>query len=322
MNDLKTHLIKNYTTCKGIYYEELKVSYQVFGKKLHSAPVVLINHALTGNSDINSNEKGWWKEIVGDNKVINTQKYTVIVFNILGNGYDGVFIENYTDFIAKDIACIFYLGIQELKITKLYSVLGGSLGGGIAWEMAALYPKYIKYLIPIASDWKSTDWVIGSNAVQESILLHSKNPIEDARKLGMLLYRNPLSFTEKFHRNKDNITGQFNVVNWLDYHGEKLKERFDVKAYLMMNHLLSTINILEGELSIEEVLQPIESYIIQIAINTDLLFVKEEILKTKDVLNNLHVKNEYYEIKSIHGHDAFLIENEQLIEILKPFFSN
>ena len=70
------------------------MSYQYFGKKLGTAPVVLVNHALTGNSNV-AGENGWWKDIVGKDKAINTEVYTVLSFNIPGNGFDGFLIDNY-----------------------------------------------------------------------------------------------------------------------------------------------------------------------------------------------------------------------------------
>lgn len=320
MCELKFHSLLDYKTFRGVRFKELEISYQIFGKELHTAPVVLVNHALTGNSDLNSNEKGWWKNIVGDNKLIDTKKYTVIAFNIPGNGYDNTLIKNYKDFIAKDIAKLFYLVLKELKVESIYAAIGGSIGGSIAWEMAALFPKYIKYLIPIASDWKSSDWIIGHNAIQENILLNSKQPLQDARKMAMLFYRTPASFTKKFNRTKTENNDLYNVESWLNHHGKKLESRFKINAYLLMNHLLTTIDISEERISIEETFKSIKSKVIQIAVNTDLFFVKEENIKTKAILDKCKVINEYHEIKSVDGHDAFLIEHEQITKFLKPIF--
>jgi len=320
MNNLKSHTIRNYTTYRGIQYEKLDVSYEVFGCELNTAPVILVNHALTGNSDVISTEKGWWKDLIGEKKSIDLNKYTIIAFNILGNGYDQVIIKNYKDFIAKDIAQIFYLVLKDLNVHRLFATIGGSLGGGIAWELAALHPNFIEYLIPIASDWKSTDWIIGHNAIQESILLNSKEPLQDARKMAMLFYRTPKSFTRKFNRTKSIDGNLYNVESWLEHHGKKLEHRFRKEAYLMMNHLLSTIDISDGQESIEDVLSQIKSTVIQIAIDTDLFFVKEETIKTKALMDQLNVKNKYYELHSDYGHDAFLIEYEQMSKILEPIF--
>ena len=139
---LRELVIEDFRNSAGTVHD-IKLSYEVFGQPLHSAPVVLINHALTGNSNV-AGDDGWWKEIVGKKKCIDTSKYTILAFNIPGNGYDGFIIENYKDFVARDIASIFLLGLEELKIKQLFALIGGSLGGGIAWEMAALEPTSVQ----------------------------------------------------------------------------------------------------------------------------------------------------------------------------------
>ena len=157
--------IDKYTNFGGTT-QDIPLSYQVFGPELHTAPIVLVNHALTGNSDV-AGENGWWSALIGDGKCIDTKKYTIIVFNVPGNGYDGFLIENYKDFVAQDIAKIFLLGLEALKIHQLFALIGGSMGGGIAWEMVALKPNLTENLIPVASDWKSTDWLIANSEIQE-----------------------------------------------------------------------------------------------------------------------------------------------------------
>lgn len=317
---LRFYKIEHFTTSGGRLYENLPVSYEVFGRPLHSAPVVLINHALTGNSDVAGPEKGWWKDLIGDGKLIDTQKYTVVAFNITGNGYDGLLIENYQDFTTKDIAVIFYTVLTGMGIDWLYAVLGGSLGGAIAWEIAALYPGFSKYIIPVATDCKATDWIIGLSSVQENILKNSAQPIQDARKMAMLLYRSAPSVSRKFNRTKTEDGTAYNVNAWLHHHGEKLKNRFDPKAYLMMNHLLSTTNIFRESDSEEAVFKKMQSEIIQIAVSSDLFFSKEENISTHQLLNQLGIPNQYFEIDSDDGHDAFLIETAQINNFLQPIF--
>lgn len=317
---LKHKSIVNFKTDSGIVNEVVAISYQFFGEKLHTAPVVLVNHALTGNSNVADEKTGWWKEIVGTNKVIDTNKYTVIAIDIPGNGFNNQEIVNYKDFSARDIARLFLRLVNDLGINEIYSVIGGSIGGGIAWEMAVINPILIKYLIPIASDWKASDWIIGHNFVQESILENSSKPLQDARKLAMLLYRTPASFKQKFNRTKADNKTNFKVETWLNYHGESLEKRFNLTAYKMMNHLLTTVDITKEKEHFTEVVKPFKSTVVQIGIDSDLFFVSGENKQTKIVLDQLGVSNEYHEIKSIHGHDAFLIEHEQLTEILKPIF--
>ena len=193
--------ISNYTTKTG-KTSSLNLSYQLFGKPLYEAPIVMINHALTGNSNV-AGDGGWWTSIVGPAKVIDTNLYTVLAFNIPGNGQDQNplnLIENYKDFTAGDIAQIFALALEDLKITQLFAVIGGSVGGGLAWELAALKPDLIEHLIPIASDWKSTDWLLANCHIQDRILNNSSEPLADARMHAMSLYRTPESLKSKFDR--------------------------------------------------------------------------------------------------------------------------
>jgi homoserine O-acetyltransferase len=104
----------------------IPLSYQLFGKDLFSAPIILVNHALTGNSNV-SGENGWWKQLIGDNETIDLNKYTVLCFNIPGNGYDDFFIDEYEDFTPSDIANIFLLGLEILNIKSLHAIIGGCL---------------------------------------------------------------------------------------------------------------------------------------------------------------------------------------------------
>ena len=95
-NTINVINLQNFTTERGVIYQTINLSFQVFGLDLHTAPVVLVNHALTGNSQV-TGDKGWWSPIVGDHKVIDTRKYTVLSFNIPGNGFDNELISNYLD---------------------------------------------------------------------------------------------------------------------------------------------------------------------------------------------------------------------------------
>lgn len=314
---LKYIPIKSYTTERGFQLKNFQLSYQLFGPELKTAPVVLVNHALSGNSNVSGNE-GWWKDLIGPNRPIDTNSYTVLAFNIPGNGYDGWLIDNYDQFLAKDIARLFLKGLDVLGITKLYSIIGGSLGGGIAWEMVCLQPTIAEHVIPIASDWKSTDWLIANCTIQEQILLNSSKPVHDARMHAMLCYRTPESFKRRFQRSINDTLEVFNVESWLLHHGKKLQERFQQKAYLMMNHLLKHIDV-SSKGSARETLKKIKAQIHIVAIDTDLFFTANENRDCNTVFKR-DLQINYHEIKSIHGHDAFLIEYKQLKKIVTPIF--
>ncbi len=315
-----THIaLQNFTTESGAFYATVNLSFQVFGQALHTAPIVLVNHALTGNSQV-VGATGWWNDLIGENKTIDSQKYTILVFNVPGNGFDGFLIEKYADFTARDIARIFIDGIKCLKIRQLYAIIGGSVGGGIAWEMTALEPRITQHLIPIATDWKSTDWLIANCFLQEQILNNSLKPIEDARIHAMLCYRTPESFKAKFQRTTNEELAIFNIESWLGHHGNKLQKRFQLSSYKLMNQLLKTIDITRNKGTFEEIAAKIEADIHIIAIDSDLFFTAQENKATYEELKKYKNNVSYQEIKSIHGHDAFLIEYKQLDNLLSAIF--
>ena len=312
--------INDYTTQSGFQISTLQLSYQLFGLELGTAPVVLVNHALTANSNV-VGENGWWKEVIGNRKTIDTKKFTVLAFNIPGNGFDGLLIDNYKDFVAKDIANLFLYALKKLKICKLHAIIGGSLGGGIAWEMAVINPDIAQHIIPIAADWKSTDWLIANCSIQEQILLNSKNPVHDARMHAMMCYRTPASYKAKFNRSVHEELKIFNIESWLLHHGKKLQERFQLSAYKMMNHLLRTIEVTNASNWAFE-LNKIKAQIHLVAIDSDLFFLAQENKETYKKLAESNCNVFYHEIVSIHGHDAFLIEFDQLDKILRPLFKS
>ena len=319
MLEIRTISIKNFKTHSGAIYPKINLHYQQFGRQIGKAPIVLVNHSLTGDANL-TGDGGWWTEIIGEGKVINTKKYTILGFNIPGNGVKGQIFNKPEDFHTGDIASLFLIGLRSLKIKKLYALIGGSIGGGIAWEMAAISKDITKFLVPVAADWKANDWIIANTFMQKRILENSKKPLQDARIHAMLTYRTPQSFDNRFGRTLNEEQGIFNIESWLIYHGEKLQKRFQIKAYIMMNHLLSSINIeREGEVALNTI-KDIKSEIHLIAIDSDLFFTPIEDQKTFNSCRKLKKNIYYHEIKSLHGHDAFLIESQSMEKILSKIF--
>jgi len=318
--EIKTLTISQFTTSTGAFYNSINLHYQHFGQAIGTAPVVLVNHSLTGDSQV-TGKNGWWNEIIGSGKTIDTHLYCILAFNIPGNGTLEQTFSTPEDFHTGDIASIFIKGLKILKIDELYALIGGSIGGGIAWEMAAKAPLLSKYLIPIAADWKANDWIIANTFLQKRILKNSTKPIEDARIHAMLTYRTPQSFDYRFGRTKNEEQGLYNIESWLLHHGKKLADRFLLEAYVMMNHLLSSINIERGGKSALDIIEKIPAEIHLIAIDSDLFFTPTEDKKTFQKLKSRKQNIYYHELTSIHGHDAFLIENVAVSEILTPLFN-
>lgn len=317
--ELKHILLENFETVSGSKIKKIQISYQVFGKELGSAPVILVNHALTGNSLV-SGINGWWSEIIGLEKPIDTSKYSVLCFNIPGNGFNENNFDFNLDLNLGDIALLFIKAIDQLKIAKLHAIIGGSIGGCLTWEMIALKNDLASIIIPVAADWKATDWLIANTFLQDRILKNSRDPVIDARIHAMTFYRSPKSLNTRFTRTKNLDKNIYNVESWLIHHGEKLRQRFSLKSYLFMNKLLSSTDITRDGESFINKISKIKSSIHLISVDSDIFFLPNEDRETYLIAkkNNLDITNHI--IKSIHGHDAFLIETKQISDIFIKIF--
>lgn len=317
--ELKHILLENFETVSGSKIKKIQISYQVFGKELGSAPVILVNHALTGNSLV-SGINGWWSEIIGLEKPIDTSKYSVLCFNIPGNGFNENNFDFNLDLNLGDIALLFVKAIDQLKLAKLHAIIGGSIGGCLTWEMIALKNDLASIIIPVAADWKASDWLIANTFLQERILKNSRDPVSDARIHAMTFYRSPKSLNTRFTRTKNLDKNMYNVESWLIHHGEKLRQRFSLKSYLFMNKLLSSTDITRDGESFINKISKIKSSIHLISVDSDIFFLPNEDHETYLIAkkNNLDITNHI--IKSIHGHDAFLIETKQISDIFTKIF--
>ena len=317
--ELKYILIQDFETLDGLKVLNINLSYQVFGKKLGTAPVILVNHALTGNSLV-TGKNGWWSEVIGEEKPIDTKKYSILCFNIPGNGFNENNFDYNLDLNLGDIALLFIKAIDQLKIAKLHAIIGGSIGGCLTWEMIALKNDLASIIIPVAADWKATDWLIANTFLQDRILKNSRDPVIDARIHAMTFYRNPKSLNTRFNRTKNLDKKMYNVESWLSHHGVKLRQRFSLESYIFMNRLLSSTDITRDGQAFENKISKIKSSIHTISIDSDIFFLPEEDQETFLIArkNNIDIKNHI--INSIHGHDAFLIETKQISDIFTKIF--
>lgn len=166
--------------------EQVSVTFQTFGLPLGTAPIILINHSLKGNSDCTYH----WEGVMGKNKAIDLNEYTVICIDIPGNGisetikYDYIPREKIT---ARDVAVLFWLTLFELEVQEIFAIIGADLGGGIAWEMACLFPNKVLNIIPIAASPKTEHWLVKEPTAKNEYLKSIFYSIDIARNRGDIL---------------------------------------------------------------------------------------------------------------------------------------
>ncbi|MCB9219185.1 MAG: homoserine O-acetyltransferase [Ignavibacteriales bacterium] len=294
---------------------------------------------LANYNEMYEGKEGWWSPLIGPGKSIDTDKYFVICSNVLGScygtsgptslnpntgkKYNLKFPEvTVRDMINVQKGLVDYLGIKKIKLA-----IGGSLGGMQVLEWAIMYPNIIESIMPIGASVGHSAWAIGlneasRNAIKNDPAWKNGNYIEQpelgfslARKIAMLSYRSYESFMIKFGREKSNGTGLFDVENYLNYQGEKITKRFDANAYLYLSEAMDSHDVGIGRGGIEKALNSISCKTECVGISSDLLYPAEE---QKEIVSRIPNAT-YSEINSIHGHDAFLIEFDQLDKIIRNF---
>ena len=292
---------------------------------------------------MNLHKAGWWDSLIGPGKVFDTQKYYVICSNFLGGCYgtsgptsiDSTTGEEYKmafpRYSVRDMVKVQKELLDTLGVKELVTVAGGSLGGMQALEWAIMFPDYTKSVIPIATAAQHSAWAIAFNTLARQIIIndpqwqngnYAEQPkaLASARIAAMISYRAPEDFNLKFGReieqkHKDASDEKFQVENYLLYQGEKLVRRFDANTYLYITNAMDSHNVASNRGTLEESLAKISAKCLVIGISSDILYPPDEQKNIAALITNA----EYEEIDSPFGHDAFLIEFEQVNNFISPF---
>lgn len=320
----------------GEWLRDVELSYESCGPT--DAPVVLVCHALTGDQYTVGTEEspGWWSGLIGPGKYIDSTVFRIITFNVLGgcSGSTGaVTIDPLTrepyrslfpTITIRDMVHAERLGVQELGITHLHAVIGGSLGGMRVLEWGLLYPEDMNLLIPLAvTPFLSATGIafnyIGIHAIETDAHFNNGNyqkssdirGFETARMAGMVTYRSENLHKERFGR-KTREDGLFEIESYLNYQGTKLTNRFDANSYLTLLRAMNTHDIERGRGSIESAANRFKAKVIAIAFTHDVIYPLEAIRSFTDFIPNHH----FYMVNTTFGHDGFLTEFEKWGSIL------
>ncbi|MFC4558162.1 homoserine O-acetyltransferase [Virgibacillus kekensis] len=306
----------------GIVLEDITLQYEMAGPS--HAPVILVCHALTGNHQAIGTEEhpGWWSGLIGPEKYIDTEKYRVLTFNVLG-GCDGStgpastnpqtdlpFRTSFPEITVRDMVHAQFQALDYLNITSIDTVIGGSLGGMQAMEWALLYPETVEKLIILASTPVFSSYGIAFNHIASSAIKNDPswqggnytdntvNGLAIARMVGMITYRSPQLLEERFGHNRSDVT------SYLDYQGEKLINRFDPNSYLYLLQAMNGHDIGRNRDGWQNAANKLTQPALLLSFDKDLIYEPDKVhLFSRALPNSI-----YRHIETDFGHDGFLTE--------------
>jgi homoserine O-acetyltransferase len=271
---------------------------------------VLVVHALTGSADAAGD---WWEPLIGADRALDTDDRQVICINLLGSCYGTTGPRDLAGFppiTPRDMARAQWAALDALGIDRLELVAGGSLGGMVALEVALERPSAVDAVMPIAAPAVIGNLAAGWNHIQLRLLeLDRDRGLELARQLAMTTYRSEVDF--------DTRAG---IGSYLEHQGIKLRQRFDAGSYAALAGAMNAHDIGRdrgGVVAAFRLLVGAGVAVTGVGIEGDILYGPRQVHAIVDAARAAGADATYREIASDKGHDAFLVEWDQLTSILR-----
>ncbi len=347
----------------GTLLDSYDLVYETYGNlNATKSNAILICHALSGNHHIagvyadNLKQVGWWDNMVGPDKPIDTNKFFVIGVNNLGGchgstgptsidiktgkPYGANFpIVTVEDWVTSQVQLANYLGIDQFA-----AIAGGSLGGMQALQWTLDYPERVRHALVIAAASKLTAQNIAFNDVARQAIITDKDfhggdyyaqdtlprqGLRLARMLGHITYLSDDSMAAKFGR--DLRSGkisfgygvEFEIESYLRYQGDKFADQFDANSYLLMTKALDYFDPASAYgNNLSAAFHAVKSNFLVLSFTSDWRFSPE---RSRDIVKALldnAINVSYAEITSSHGHDSFLMANKHYHQLMRAYMDN
>jgi homoserine O-acetyltransferase len=312
---------------------------------------------VSGSAEDGHPTPGWWEGVVGPGKAIDTNKWFVVCSNVIGgcqgstgpataHPEDGqLYGPRFPVITVRDMVRAQVRLTDMLGIRAWHSVVGGSMGGMQVLEWAVTFPDRVKTIIPIATCAQATAQQIAWGAIgRRAIRLDPKwrngeyydaaigeGPWEGlaiARMISQVTFRSDNVFTERFGRalvdmdadyNGLGLWDRFEVEGYLDHHGDRLIRRFDTNSYLIIGKAMDLHDIARGRGTLDNAMSRIKAPTLVMGISSDILYPTYQQKQIHSILSEKGVDSTYVEIDSPHGHDAFLINFDQVGAPIEAF---
>jgi homoserine O-acetyltransferase len=306
----------------------LSVAYRHDGPPPSDAPQVLVVHALTGSADAAGD---WWSPLIGPGRALDTTKVGVISANLLGGRYGTTgptsvdpatgqpYGRSFPTVSTRDQARAQWALLDHLRIRRLALVVGGSLGGMVALEAALERPRAVAAVFPIAAPASTGALAIAWNSIQLDLIERlGEEGLDLARRLAMTTYRSEADFDQRFGRAAE-ADGTASIVSYLRYQGHKLVARFDPETYRTLVRAMDRHDIGTGRGGVGAALARLADNGVRLTglgISGDILFGPDQVLSLVEEAATAGAHARYLELGSTKGHDAFLVEWDELTSIV------
>lgn len=340
---------------------DVTVAYETWGELASDGSnAVLICHALTGDSHVSGDAghghptPGWWGEMVGPGKALDTEELFVVCANVLGGcqGTTGPSSPNpdtgqpygssFPTVTVRDIVRTQRRLADHLGVRRWLTVVGGSMGAMQALEWGVMFPDRVSSVCSLAGCMAASAQQIGWSAVGRTALALDPNwqggdyydsppgqgphaGLAIARSLAQITYRSDEVFEDRFGRELFDIHSvyglwdRFQVESYLDYHGEKLVKRFDANTYLVLNRVMDLHDIGRDRGGIAAAVSRFKAPVLSLSITSDTLYPPRQQVELHDAVVAAGGRCVYTVVDSPHGHDGFLLEVEAVGQAIKDF---
>jgi homoserine O-acetyltransferase len=309
-------------------------------------------HAASSPADPRS---GWWEDMIGPGKPLDTTRYFVVCVNSLGSCFGSTgpasvnpdtgqpYRLDFPVLHVEDIADGGAAVLDHLGIDRLHAVVGASMGGMTALAFALLHPERVRALVSISSAARSLPFAIAIRSLQREIIRRDPawqqghydpeaGPVvgmQLARKLGMISYRSAGEWAERFGReratdrngNGDPFGIDFEVEAYLEAHARKFVGAFDANCYLYLSRAMDLFDLANHGGSLEEGFARIRvERAMVLGVDSDFLFPIEQQQELATGLEHCVGDVTFHRLASIQGHDSFLVDMDRFRPVIARFF--
>ena len=341
----------------------LTIRHETYGRLNASRDnAVLICHALSGDHhcagvhSIMDAKPGWWNNIIGPGKPVDTDKYFVVCSNCLGGcvGSSGPASINpltgkpyHLDFpqlTIRDMVNAQKLLLDHLGVERLYAIVGGSMGGMQAMQWMIDYPDYVARVIALATTARQSAQAIAFDAVGRSAILQDpgwnngryelgKGPnvgLSVARMMAHITYLSDKSMEEKFGRatvdaseeGKNPFGAEFEVERYLQHQGQSFINRFDANTYLYFTKALDRFDLYAPTGRLEDNFSKVKARFLNVGFISDWLYPPEQNRPLVHAMLRCGKDATYAQLDMKLGHDSFLVHAPELYNLVSGFLEN